>query len=200
MKPTVKDEQRKHLCKTSKAAWKRWKDAGHPRSGPLAEEKRCTKKEVRWFITTARALEVRHTIQEKIVCSKEIILVVSKHLVLRPTCSKFIVDGKSFTDTHNILNAFRSFFGSLAQTNLPSTDHHTCLSDMEAESFGSYEQLLNTEVCIEEIEYALNLLKLGESGGQDGLSPEHVGYEGEGLKIWLRKIFNHILKLEDLPQ
>ena len=53
---------------------------------------------------------------------------------------------------------------------------------------------------MEEIENALNLLKLGKSGGPDGLSPEHIVYGGEVLKIWLRKIFNHILELEDVPE
>ena len=108
--------------------------------------------------------------------------------------------GQSVTDTHDILNTFRSFFGSLAQSNLPSTENHTSLSDMEASPFGGGEQLLDTELCIEEIENALKLLKLGKSGGPDGLSPEHIMYGGEVLKIWLKKTFNRILKLEDFPE
>ena len=58
---------------------------------------------------------------------------------------------------------------------------------MEASSFGGSEQLLDTEICIEEIENVLKLLKLGKSGGPDGLSPEHIVYGGEVLKIWLKK-------------
>ena len=68
---------------------------------------------------------------------------------------------------------------------------------MEASSFGGSEQLLDT---IKEIENALKLLKLGKSGGPDGLSPEHIVYGGEVLKIWLKKTFNRILELEDLPE
>ena len=109
----------------------------------------------------------------------------------------YIFNGKSVTDTYNTLNAFRSFFGSLTQINLPSVNHHTCFSDMEAASFGSNEQLLNTEACIEDIENALNLLKLGKYGGPDGLSPEQIVYGGEVLKIWLRP---HSGKLKHLPQ
>ena len=55
-------------------------------------------------------------------------------------------------------------------------------------------------VNMEEIEGALKILKLGKSGGPDGLSPQHIVYGGEVLKIlWLKKIFNCILTLEEVP-
>ena len=39
----IKDVKLKALCKTSKAAWKKWHDAGRPMCGPLAEEKKHSK-------------------------------------------------------------------------------------------------------------------------------------------------------------
>ena len=54
-----------------------------------------------------------------------------------------------------------------------SGEQCAALSEMEASSFGNNEQLLDTEICVEEIEKALKNLKLGKSGGLDGLSPEH---------------------------
>ena len=66
-------------------------------------------------------------------------------------------------------------------------------------SFCNNEHLLDTEICVEEIENALKTIKLGKSGGLDSLSPEHVVYGGEMLKIWMKKIFNRILTLEELP-
>ena len=71
---------------------------------------------------------------------------------------------------------------------------------MEVSFFGNNEQLLNTEICIEEINDALKILKLGKSEGLDSLSPEHVVYRGEMLKIWMKKIFNHIITLEEIPE
>ena len=37
----------KDLCKASRAAWGKWRDAGHPSHGPLTEEKKHAKKRVR---------------------------------------------------------------------------------------------------------------------------------------------------------
>ena len=76
-----------------------------------------------------------------------------------------------------ILHAFRSFFGSLAQSEVSCKERNTALPEMEASSFGNNEHLLDTEIiCVEEIENALKTLKLGKSGGLDSLSPEHIVY------------------------
>ena len=52
---------------------------------------------------------------------------------------------------------------------------------------------------VEEIEGALKALKLGKSGGNDSLDPEHIYFGGDTLKLWLKKIFNTIVSLEELP-
>ena len=52
---------------------------------------------------------------------------------------------------------------------------------------------------MEEIENAFKTLKLRKSGGLDCLSPEYIVYGGEMLKIRMKKIFNRILTLEELP-
>ena len=104
-----------------------------------------------------------------------------------------------WTVTRDILHHLKSFFGSLAQSNLQSNEQTACLSalsQMEGLSYSSNEQLLDTEICVEEIEGALKVLKLGKLGGPDGLSPEHM-HSGEVLKIWLNKIlivFSHMKK------
>ncbi len=40
---------------------------------------------------------------------------------------------------------------------------------------------------------------MGKSSGPDGVSPEHIKYGGESLKVWLKKVFNRILFLEEVP-
>lgn len=70
---------------------------------------------------------------------------------------------------------------------------------MEDLSYGRNEQILDTDICVEEIENALKTIKLRKSGGPDGLSPEHIVYGGDCLKIWLKKIFNRIVTLEEVP-
>ena len=56
----------------------------------------------------------------------------------------------------------------------------------------------DTEIGIEEIEGALKLLKPNRSGGVDSLRAEHFKYGGKHLKLWLMKIFNRFLILEDV--
>ena len=198
-KSYVKDKQLKNLCKISKAAWNMWRDAGRPSSGPLAEEKKHSKKNVRQFVAAARARQVRSTIQKRDQMFKGNHPSRFKTSGPKTTCTKLIVDGQSITDTHSILSSFKSFYESLIQSNLQSTEKDTVLSDMYDSSLGTNELLLDTEISLEEIEHALKLLKPRKSGGPDGLSPEHVMYGGDVLKLWLKKIYNRIIELEDLP-
>ena len=58
---------------------------------------------------------------------------------------------------------------------------------------------MDSEIDSEEVEGALKALKLGKSGGIDSLDPEHICYAGETLRLWLRKIFNRIITLEQIP-
>ena len=83
-KPIVKYKQLKDLCRISKAVWKRWKDAGRPSYGPLAEEKKRSKKDVRQFVATARARQVQGTIQERDRMFKENHPLRFKHQIVRP--------------------------------------------------------------------------------------------------------------------
>ena len=43
------------------------------------------------------------------------------------------------------------------------------------------------------------LRKLGKAGGIDSLDPEHIYFSGETLKLWLKKIINRIVSLEEIP-
>ena len=45
----------------------------------------------------------------------------------------------------------------------------------------------------------IKALKLGRSKGTDGLKAEHLIYGGTSLILWLQKIFNSIITLEEIP-
>ena len=70
---------------------------------------------------------------------------------------------------------------------------------LEEKSFGHSDQVIDDDIDIKEIEGALTMMKTNKSGGLDGLKAEHK-YGGKHLKLWLKKIFNRILALEDTPQ
>ena len=73
------------------------------------------------------------------------------------------------------------------------------IPDLEVSSFLNCENILDSEIDLEEIECALKALKLGKSGGIDSLDPEHICFGGETLRLWLKKIFNRIIALEQIP-
>ena len=86
------------------------------------------------------------------------------------------------TDPKEILQHFRSYFEDFSSSKpiLPNT--LADLSSMECVSFLNDKKILD-----------------GKSGGGDGLDPEHVYYGGEILNVWLKKIFNWIIALEEIP-
>ena len=112
------------------------------------------------------------------------------------------VDGKTVTSGQDIVNHFKSFFSRLAILNTSSTllDVASTIPQLEVMSYSHAHQVIDDDIDIEEIESALKLLKQNKSGGLDGLKGEYFKYGGEHLKLWLNKIFNRILVLEDTPQ
>ena len=70
---------------------------------------------------------------------------------------------------------------------------------LEAISFTHDDQILDTDIIVEEIEATFIALKCGHSKGADGLNSEDLIYGGASLKLWLKKIFNAIVSLEEIP-
>ena len=50
-----------------------------------------------------------------------------------------------------------------------------------------------------ETEIAVKKLKTRRSGGADGLLAEHLKHGGPVLTLWLKRIFNTIIHLEQIP-
>ena len=69
----------------SKAAWKKWQDAGRPASGSLAEEKKQSKRRFRHFVVSAKAVQVQFKFQARDPCSRRTILCISKVVPPSPT-------------------------------------------------------------------------------------------------------------------
>ena len=199
----VKDPELKSLCKQSKKAWECWKKAGKPPNGPLAEAKRASKLRVRQFVSRSRARIERFEIQKRDRMFKEHNHLRFKTSQHHSSCKKLLVDGKHITNPVDIARHFRSFYCSLASSNTTSPNLLSVaptIAQLEDKSFGCNDQAIDTEIGIEEIEGALKLLKPNRSGGVDGLRAEHFKYGGEHLKLWLMKIFNRFIILEDVPQ
>ena len=195
-KTYIKDPELKALCKSSKAAWRVWCQAGHPQNGTLYEAKQSIKKLVRKYVTSCHAQRKRAEIQKRDEMFKEGHNFRFKCPPKSTECKRLLVNGKMITE---ILQHFRSYFEDLSSSKQPLPDTLANLSSMECASFLNEEKILDVEVCVEEIEVALKAMKLGKSCGGDGLDPEHIYYGGEILKVWLKKVFNRIIALEEVP-
>ena len=57
---------------------------------------------------------------------------------------------------------------------------------------------IDTDIAVEEIEEALKALKLDRSKGADALNSEHLLYGGTSVILWLKKIINTIISLEEI--
>ena len=67
---------------------------------------------------------------------------------------------------------------------------------MEAMSHGFEDFILDYPITIE---IAIKKLKTRRSGGADGLLAEHLKHGGPVLTLWLKRIFNTIIHLEQIP-
>ena len=60
--------------------------------------------------------------------------------------------------------------------------------------------IIDSDLSVEEVEHAIHSLKSGRSGGFDGLSPEHLKFSGPVFRNWLCQIYNQICQLEMIPK
>ena len=99
-----------------------------------------------------------------------------------------------------LLSLRNNYFSDLASSRDNDASLATnSLETLEATSIIQDDQILDAEILVEEVEVALRLLKLGRSKGADGLSAEHLIYGGTAIVLWLKKIFNRIISLEEVP-
>lgn len=64
----------------------------------------------------------------------------------------------------------------------------------------SDDDVLTTDICIEELERHTKTIKLRKAPGIDKITPEHVVHEGSTLNIYLRKLFNMMIKCLYVPK
>ena len=112
-------------------------------------------------------------------------------------------EGKLVTDTAGLLECWKSHFHTLGKS---TQTHNQAVADacynlgrLDAASRNQEDLILDTDIMVEELEFALKLLKRGRSPGHDYLLSEHICHAGEVCKIVIKQIFNAILNLEVIP-
>ena len=115
---------------------------------------------------------------------------------------KLVVDGNPITDNDGLLTCWKNHFEALARSQICESESGVVESEvtkMEALSHGFQDSLLDDPITSEEIEGALRKMKNRKSGGADGLLAEHLKNGGPTLIVWLKRIFNTIIRLEQIP-
>ena len=73
------------------------------------------------------------------------------------------------------------------------------LNVLEVEIYRTCDPILGDSITVEEVEGAIRHLKPMCSSGADSLTPEHLKHCGSIFKNWLCQLFNHLLRLEQIP-
>ena len=162
IKSFIKDSELSSLRKQSRKAWERWRSAGRPREGSLYEEKRDTKKKVRQYVATCRAREERAKIQARDTLFRENNCSRFNSSNPRSECKGLRISDNICTDPQEIVSHFRNHFKELATSSQSQssslTEAESIIPDLEISSFLNCENILDTEVELEEIEGALRTL------------------------------------------
>ena len=200
LKPRFDSPELKDLCDVSKSAWKRWNAGGRPISGPLYEVKKNANKKVRSCVMNCYAILERQNIRRRDRMfrngDRSRFKLFSKQ---KSTCKKLFVENETITDQTEIVEEFRKYFSTLASSCI---DPQLSSSEIEAYHSSSYhndDEILKNEISVKEVTAAIIKLKMGKSAGPDGLSLEHFRYGGPFLTLWITKLLNRIIVLEEIP-
>ena len=97
-------------------------------------------------------------------------------------CSRLCLGDVIVTDTKDLLDGWADHFHSLGKS---QSIHNPALQTSErsanehmSASFGKCNNILDSNLSVEEVEYTIYLLKRNRSGGFDGISPEHLKFCG----------------------
>ena len=199
----VYDSHLSTLCWRSRVAFRQWKAAGSPRSGPLYDERKKCKKNVRVYLSQCQAQLQRKVIQKRDQAFH------SHHPKRFKTSSKksggtsLLINGSPNSDPSCVLPLWADHFSNLSTSRLsnnPSLQEiWNTIPEVEIATLVDEESILDVSFVPEEVDAALNRLKRSSSAGPDSLSPQHLIYAGPLFRSWLCKIFNAIVNLEAIP-
>ena len=187
------------LCGRSRDAFRQWKEAGRPRSGPVFKKRKKCKKDISLHLSKCR---------ERISIQKRDESFQSRHPKRFQSHSQktggtsLKVSGILITDPVDILREWSDHFTTLGKSHCSSNpalqEVLSRLPKIEAQTYDDVELILDSPFLLE-VEAAIKHLKRGSSGGPDSLSPHHLLYAGTLFKEWLCEIFNKIVDFETIP-
>ena len=202
-RPRISDTFLSTLCWHSRVAFRNWKAAGCPKSGPEYEMRKKCKRDVSSHLSKCRAWLERRTIQKRDETFASHHPKRFKSHSSKTQGSNLTINGKLVTEPTSVLNKWVQHFTNLGQSlcssNPSLSNIQSQIHQLEAQTYLENDYVLDSTIVVEEIEAALAHRKKSSSGGPDHLSPHHLSLSGPLFKNWICKIFNTILTLEAIP-
>ena len=201
----LNDPTLSHLCWKSRCAFRRWKEAGRPRSGPDSDERKKCKREVKAYLNKCKARQERRQIQRRDELFQQNHPSRFRHQHRqKAACTKLFSQGSLITDTKDRLKCWADHFSPLGQSQCSSNEFlrksHQSISELASESIHSCDNILDSEIDVEEVDFAIQHLKRNRAGGIDNVSPEHLKFSGPIFRKRLCHVYNCICQLEHIPQ
>ena len=193
----LKDPLLSHLCWKSRCAFLRWKKAGRPRSGLEFDQRKQCKREVKSHLNKCKAKQERKHIQHRDEMFRHNHPNrFKKQYHQKAACTKLFSQGCLITNTNNLLKCWVDHFSSLGQSECFSNEFLRKSQHLEgelaSESLGSCDNILDSEIDEDEVDFAIRHLKRNRAGGADNVSPEHLKFSGPVFRKWLCHIYNCI--------
>ena len=163
-----------------------------------------SKRSLRSYLNKCRAKHERIRLQKKdqmFRCSDNRHFKRPRRIAFNGSCIR--IDDQIFTDKEEVLCAWKDYFSELGKLKLPSSPplshrvedvkHLFYLSKLNEDS------TLDWDVTVEEIQGMIKKLKKGKSPGPDGMVLVHILFGGGTLILWLKHMFNSIIRHESIP-
>ena len=197
----VYDAHLSTLCWRSRVAFRQWKTVGSPRPGPLHDERKTCKKNIRVYLSHCQA-----QLQRKVILKRDQAFRFHhpkrfKTSFQKSSGTSLLINGSSTSDPPSVLytNHFSNLGISHLSTNPSLLEISNTIPEVEIATLVEEERILNVSFLPEEVDAALNHLTRSSSAGPDSLSPQHLIYAGPLLKSWLGKVFDANVNLEAIP-
>ena len=199
----VYDPHLSTLCWQSRVAFRQWKAAGSPRSGPLYDERKNCKKNVREYLSKRRAQLQRRVIQKRDQAFNLHHPKRYKMTSRKSGWSTLLVNGSPTSDRSTVLAAWVDHFSKLGTSQISANTTLQKISDsipnVELATLAEQDNILDVPFLPEEVDASIIRLKRNSSAGPDSLSPQYLIYAGTLFKSWLCNAFNAIVNLEAIP-
>ena len=116
---------------------------------------------------------------------------------------RLLHEGEVTSDPATIQSCWSNHFKTLFQTQIGScsslVDTQNALPHLEFLSKMNFDDIIDDNFSVEEIEVSIRKLKTDKAGGIDRLQSEHLKYAGPLLTLWLKQIFCAFTQLEQVP-